>query len=57
MTSDKDNEIDYSITSNYINLLKDKLDIKIEEDYIHKITKLKPRVDNTEELTKNKQKN
>ena len=44
LTSDKDNEIDYSITSNYINLLKDKLDIKIEEDQINKITKLKTSV-------------
>ena len=60
MTSDKDNEIDYSITSNYINLLKDKLDIIIEEDQINKITKLKTSVDSknhTEKLTKNKQKN
>ena len=30
LTAYKYNEIDYSITSNYINLVKDKLDIKIE---------------------------
>ena len=60
MTSDKDNEIDYSITSNYINLLKDKLYIIIEEDKINKITKLKISVDSknhTEQLTKNKHTN
>ena len=45
LTSDNDNEIDYLITSNHINLLKDKLDIKIEEDQINKITKLKTSVD------------
>ena len=50
----------YLFITNYIHLLKDKLDIIIEEDQINKITKLKTIVDSkkpTEKLTKNKQKN
>ena len=43
---DTEDYIDYSIKSNYLNILKDKLDIIIEEDNILNINKLKYKSDN-----------
>ena len=61
LTTDIEDNIDYSIKSNYLNFLKEKLDIKIEEEnifefslYIIKINKLKYKSDNTKLLKYNK---
>ena len=40
LTTDIEDNIDYSINSNYVNFLKEKLDIKIEEENIIKVNKI-----------------
>ena len=40
LTTDIEDNIDYSIKSNYVNFLKEKLDIKIEEENIIKVNKI-----------------
>ena len=54
LTTDIEDTIDYSIKSNYLNFLKEKLDIKIEEENIIKINKIKYKSDNTKPLKYNK---
>ena len=41
-----EDNIDYSINSNYLNFLKKKLDITIEKENIIKINKIKYKCDN-----------
>ena len=54
LTTDIEDTIDYSKKSNYLNFLKEKLDIKIEEENIIKINKIKYKSDNTKPLKYNK---
>ena len=50
LTTDIEDTIDYSKKSNYLNFLKEKLDITIEEGNIIKINKRKYKSDNTKPL-------
>ena len=54
LTTDIEDNIDYSIKSTYLNFLKEKLDITIEEENIIKINKLKYKSDNNKQLKYNK---
>ena len=54
LTTDIEDTIDYSIKSTYLNFLKEKLDITIEEENIIKIKKLKYKSDNNKPLKYNK---